>query len=149
MFLGMSVCGVEPPFSCTCAQEGFPEPYTDNTRMGFEPTTATPNGRCSAYYANVRLMSGTRTPSPPLTRGALPIEPNNKQELHGTRTACYHAPNLRNPRTGTADKFTQGICYIWLIQHLYPKYIKLLNRYLVNSDRIYHHSLILLNCFYV
>ena len=42
--------GVEPPCSCTYAQEGFPEPNT-------------------AGYA-----LGTRTPSPPLVGGTLPIE---------------------------------------------------------------------------
>ena len=106
---------------------------SDYTRVGLEPTTATPNGRCSAYYANVRLMPGTRTPSPPLTRGALPIEPNNKQELHGTRTACYHAPNLRNPRTGTVDKTTHGILLhlvgITLVSDVYKAFERLFSKF--------------------
>ena len=140
--------GVEPPCSCTYAQEGFPEPNT-------------------AGYA-----LGTRTPSPPLVGGTLPIELTRLYTVGDSNPISYPTegalpielkvtrydagmpyrvlPRTKSPRPKSrSTNSLKGICYIWSIQHLYPKYIKLLNRYLVNSDRIYHNSLILSNGFYV
>lgn len=37
LVLDKVVCGVEPPFSCTYAQEGFPESDTAGRTWGLEP----------------------------------------------------------------------------------------------------------------
>ena len=150
--------GVEPPCSCTYAQEGFPEPNTAGYALGTRtPSPPLVGGTLPIELTRLYTVGDSNPISYP-TEGALPIELTVMMHDHGDsnpisyptegalpielKVTRYDAgmpyrvlPRTKSPRPKSrSTNSLKGICYIWSIHHLYPLYIKLLNGYLVNSE---------------